>query len=83
MIKSYITTATVTNKRTLVLDEIFPRIPKRVRVTLEALPTTKTNSSFLVKLKEIHKTLLHSEYQSRRKDEIDAELRAERNSWGD
>jgi len=78
--------ATLTNKRTLILDDPFPRMYKRVRLTIEeysALPKVQESASFLVKLQNIHQELLSSGYKSRSKEMVDAQIRAERDSWED
>ena len=84
MINAYITTATLTNKRTLILDEPLSRTSKRVRVTIEdydALPIAVAGSVFLDKLQSIHQELVATGYQSRSKEMIDSDIRAERDSW--
>ncbi|MCP5096267.1 MAG: hypothetical protein GY943_12005 [Chloroflexi bacterium] len=78
----YITTATLTNKNTLVLDEALPLVG-RVRVTIEELPEAKKTVPFLAKLQAIHQTLTDSGYQSRSKEAIDAQIHSERDSWGE
>lgn len=83
MAEIYVTTATLTNKRTLILDEALPRIPTRVRVTIEELPKTQRGVSFLLKLQRIHHALIASGHQPRSKEAIDAQIRAERDSWGE
>ena len=83
MINAYITTATLTNKRTLILDEPLFRIPKRVRVTIEALPKAQMATPFLTKLRSIHRELIENGRLPRSKEEIDAQIREERDSWGE
>ena len=83
MANTYVTTATLTNRRTLILDEPVPHIPKRVRLTIEALPKTQVATSFLAKLESIHQELIASGHQSHSTEAIDAQIRAERDSWGD
>ena len=83
MIDPYVTTATLTNKKTLILDKALPHLPRRVRVTIEELPKAQMTPSFLVKLRAIQQTLAKSGYQSRSKEVIDAQIRAERDSWGE
>ncbi len=78
---SYSMTATLTNKKTLLLDEALPIVPGRVRVTIEELPKAQMAASFLTKLQAIHQTLTDSGYQSRNKETIDAQIHAERDSW--
>jgi len=82
MSETYITTATVSNKKTLILDKSLP-LAGRVRVTIEELPEEKPETSFLAKLQVIHQALLNSGYQQRSKDVIDSQIREERESWGE
>ncbi|VAW30996.1 hypothetical protein MNBD_CHLOROFLEXI01-5071 [hydrothermal vent metagenome] len=80
----YITTATLTNKKNLILDEALPLVSGRVRVTIEELPKIQmAASSFLAKLQAIHQALEDSGYRPRSKEVIDAQIRAERDSWGE
>lgn len=81
MADSYSTTATLTNKKTLVLDEDLPIIPGRVRVTIEELPETQQATSFLAKLQAIHQALVESGYKPRSKEAIDTQIRTERENW--
>ena len=83
MSEPYTTTATLTNKKTLILDEALSDVPRRVRVTIEDLPETQMTASFLVKLQAIHQSLTNSGYQPCSKKAIDAQIREERNSWGE
>jgi len=78
---SYTTTATLSNKKTLILDEPVPLTVGRVRVTIEQLPEALSGTAFLVKLLAIHQRMRESGYRSRSKEEIDAQIRAERDSW--
>ena len=43
---------------------------------------TETDTAFLTNLEAIHQTLQISGYQARTKEEIDAQIQAERESWG-
>ncbi len=83
MANTYVTTATLRNKRTLILDEAVPHMSKQVRVTIEELPQAQMPTSFLVKLQAIHKELHTSGYQPRGKETIDTYIHEERNSWGE
>jgi len=56
--------------------------PGRVRVTVVPLPATQSKAPFLVKLEAIHQALRASGYRPRTKAQVDAELQAERESWG-
>ncbi len=83
MSEPYTTTATLTNKKTLILDEALPDVPRRVRVTIEDLPEVQMAASFLVQLQAIHQSLINSGYQPRSKKAIDAQIHEERESWGE
>jgi hypothetical protein len=50
-------------------------------VTIETLPTAKTNGTFLSKLATVRQQLKAQGYRSRSKEEIDAQIEAERASW--
>ena len=83
---THVATATLTNRRTLILDEPLSRSFERVRLTIEkyeALPIAVTATSFLAKLQNIHQELAASGHQSRSKEMVDADARAERDSWED
>lgn len=83
MAEPYVTTATLTNKKTLILDEAAPDIARRVRVTIEELPEAQMAASFLAKLQTIQQALAESGYQPRSKKAIDIQIREERDSWGE
>jgi len=72
----------LSNKRTVVLDQPVTLPPGRVRVTVVPLPATQSKAPFLVKLEAIHQALRASGYRPCTKAQVDAELQAERESWG-
>lgn len=49
----------------------------------EQADATRVQSAFTSELEAIHAMLAASGYQPRSREEIDAEIRAERDSWGD
>lgn len=77
---TYITTATLTGRKTLVLDDVLP-VTGRVRVTIEQLPEAQVAPSFLVKLQAIHHALAQSGYQPRTAEAINAQIHDERMGW--
>jgi hypothetical protein len=81
MSDQYTVTGVLSDGKTVVLDQSVPLISGRVRVTVEALPAAQPETTFLSKLAEIHQALRASGYRSRTKDEIDAQIQAERASW--
>ena len=83
IIYPYTTTATLTNKRTLILDASPPLSTGRVRVTIEHLPLVSAESNFLARLEAIHARLLQSGYPSPTVSEVTARLQNERDSWED
>ncbi len=81
MSEYYTITGTLSNKRTVVLDQPLPLPAGRVRVTVSTLPTPRPGNTFLVKLKAIHQTLRASGHHPRTREQVDAQIQAERNSW--
>lgn len=77
----YTVTGTLSDERTVILDKSVPLSTGRVRVTVEALPTAQDSGDLLNKLKAIRQALRASGYRFRTKDEIDAQIQAERESW--
>jgi hypothetical protein len=74
-------TGTLSDEQTVILDEPVPLPAGRVRVTVEALSTSKSDGTFLSKLEAIRRDLRASGYRFRTKEEIDAQIQAERESW--
>lgn len=82
MSEHYTVTGTLSNGRTVVLDQPVPLPSGRVRVTVVTLPGTGSKTTFLAKLEAIHQTLRASGYRSRTREQVDAQIQAERESWG-
>jgi hypothetical protein len=74
-------TGMLSDAQTVILDDPVPLPPGRVRVTVETLPSAKSGEQFLSKLEAIHQALRTSGYRPRTKEEIDAQVQAERESW--
>ncbi|MGC9397035.1 MAG: hypothetical protein ACP5J4_19500 [Anaerolineae bacterium] len=74
-------TGTLSNSRTVVLDRPLTLPLGRVRVVIEALPAPAVERSWLEKLEEIRQALRQSGYHFRSREEIDAQLQAERDDW--
>jgi hypothetical protein len=81
MSELYTTTGTLSDKQTILLENPVPWPPGRVRVTIETLPTAKPNGTFLSKLAAIRQQLKAQGHRFRSKEEIDAQIEAERASW--
>ena len=81
MLEHYTVTGTLSDERTVVLDQPVPLPTGRVRVTVVILPATQSKVPFLVKLEAIHQALRASGYRSRTRKQVDAQIQAERESW--
>ena len=82
MLEHYTVTGALSNERTIILDQPIPLPASNVRVTVVILTETQAQSSFLVKLEAIHQALRAGGYQPRTKEQVDAQIQAERDSWG-
>jgi hypothetical protein len=82
MLEHYTVTGALSNEWTIILDQPIPLPARNVRVTVVILTETQAQSPFLVKLEAIHQALRASGYQPRTKEQVDAQIRAERDSWG-
>jgi hypothetical protein len=81
---AYVVTGTMTDKRTIVLDETIPVISGRVRLIVEpeaAPPNAKRPYEEV--MAEIRERQRLRGFQPRTKEEVDAYLQAERDSWDD
>ena len=81
MSELYTGTGTLSDGKVVVLDDPVPLPSSRVRVTVEALSEIRPGGSFLAKLNTIRERLGASGYRFRTSEEIDAQIRAERESW--
>ena len=78
----YTVTGTLRDNRVVTLDESIPLYSQRVRLTVEPLPQEIADGQrFLNTLHAIRDKLAATGYQLRTKEEIDAQIRAERESW--
>jgi hypothetical protein len=81
MAKSYVLTGTIRDDQTVVLDEPLPLKSGRVRLTLESL-RPEPRKSYREVLAEIRRRQRARGHQPRSREEIDAYLASERESWG-
>ena len=81
MSEPYTMSGTLSNEKVVILDKAVPLPPGRVRVTVEALPDDQPEGTFLTRLHVIRQALRDSGYHFRTKEEIDAQIQAERESW--
>ncbi len=81
MAQPYILTGTLKDEQTVTLDEALPLKTGRVRLTLEPLLTEplKRYKETLAAIREQQRARGH---QPRLREEVDAYLHAERDSWG-
>ena len=81
MAKPYVLTGTLKDEQTVTLDEALPLKSGKVRLTLEPLLTEppKRYQEALAAIRERQRARCH---QPRTREEVDAYLKAERESWG-
>ncbi|MFN0112109.1 MAG: hypothetical protein ACKVZH_24870 [Blastocatellia bacterium] len=81
---AYIVTGTLTDQNTVTLDESLPLGTTKVRLSVEPLPgdppAKRTHAEVIEEIRERQRARGH---QPRTREEIDAYLEAERNSWND
>jgi len=81
---AYIVTGTLTDEHTVKLDESLPLAQGRVRLSIEplpvGLPAKLTHAEVIAEIRECQRARGH---QPRSREEIDAYLQAERDSWND
>ena len=77
---SYVVTGTVTDAHTIKLDESLPLSSAKVRLTIEALPTSRSN-----RYQEVMAAIRRRQYarahQPPTPAEVEQFLRGERESW--
>ncbi|MBI3990051.1 MAG: hypothetical protein HY347_10605 [candidate division NC10 bacterium] len=81
MHNAYIVTGTLTNARTVKLDEALPLKPTKVRLVVEPLSPVfqRPYKEVLAEIRERQRARGH---QPPTREEVDTYLRAERESWG-
>jgi hypothetical protein len=81
MTNAYIVTGTLTDAQTVRLDEPLPLPAGKVRVVVEAAAPAVPAQSLRDYLAELRNRQAARGHVPRTREEIDAELRAERESW--
>jgi hypothetical protein len=81
MSEAYTGVGTLSDSKTVILDNPTLLPPGRVRVIVELLPENQPKTAWLETLDDIHRTLLESGYQPRTRNEIDKQLASERDAW--
>lgn len=82
MAQAYILTGTLQDAQTILLDEALPLASGRVRVTLEPLQP-EARKSYLEVIAGIRQRQRARGHQPRTREEVDADLSAERERLGD
>lgn len=79
---AYIVTGTLTDDHTVALDEALPLSPGKVRLSVEPLANTpkRPHDEMIAEIWARQKARGH---QPRTREEIDAYIQAERDSWND
>ena len=80
---AYVVTGTLTDGRTVALDEGLPLGPTRVRVVIEPLPTGETGGPrpYREVVAEIRRRQRKRGHRPPARDAVDALVRAEREGW--
>ena len=81
MAKAYVLTGTLKDEQTVTLDEALPLTPGRFRLTLEPLQP-EVRKPYLEVVAGIRQRQRARGHQPRTREEVDAYLSAERESWG-
>lgn len=83
MTNAYVTTGTMTDGRTLTLDQSLPVTNGPVRVVVEPLPKPVVRRSLEQFVEELRARQAARGYVPMSAEEVDAHIKAERASWGD
>jgi hypothetical protein len=81
MSEAYTGVGTLSDGKTVILDQPIQLPPGRVRVIVEPLPDERTWTTWLKTLNEMRESLRESGYCRRTKEEIEEQIRSERESW--
>jgi hypothetical protein len=81
MSDAYTGIGTLSDQKTVILDEPTHLPPGRVRVIVEPLPDEHSDRTWMETLRAIRESLRVSGYRARTRQEIDEQIRAERNAW--
>ena len=82
MHNAFIVTGTLTDAQTVTLDEALPLTPTKVRLVIEPILSTNPRpyQEVIAKIRERQRT---RGYKPPTREEVDAYLQAERDSWED
>jgi hypothetical protein len=80
-VNTYVVTGTLADAHTVALDEPLPISQGRVRLVVEPFPAPqKSHAEVMAAIRERQR---QRGYQPPTKEEVDAYIQAERDSWGD
>jgi len=82
MHRVYIVTGTLTDAKTVMLDEALPLTSTKVRLVVEPLSSASARRYQEV-IAEIRQRQRVRGHQPRTREEVDAYLQAERDNWGE
>ena len=80
-LNSYVVTGTISDEHTVALDEPLPISEGRVRLVVE--PITMPQRSYMEVMETIRERQRLRGHAPPTKEEVDAYVQAERDSWGD
>ena len=81
MSEAYMGVCTLSDGKTVILDQPIHLPPGRVRVIVEPLSDEQSENAWLDTLHAIRQSLRESGYRLRTREEIDEQIRSERESW--
>ena len=81
MSEAYTGVGTLSDEKTVILEQPIRAPLGRVRVIVEPLPDAPLETAWLDTLQAIRQTLRESGYHFRSREEIDREIRSERGAW--
>ncbi len=82
MQNAYVVTGTLTDEQTVALDEPLPLKSVKVRLVVEPLPPV-AQRSYQEVMADIRREQQARGFQPPTREEVDAYLQAERDSWGE
>ena len=83
MTKPYILTGTLTDERTVALDEAVPLAERRVRLVVEPLEGADGPRPYGEVVAAIRERQRRRDHRPPTRRDVDASIRAERESWGE
>lgn len=81
MQNAYVVTGNLTDGRTVTLNEALPVLNGRVRVVVELIDSPPPQRPIQEVMAEIYERQRQRGHKPRTKEEVDADLQAERDSW--